>query len=54
MAQLITQKIGITASKLLRDSDTVYELLAPEIIESIEAVITELVGDGVLVEVVVE
>lgn len=52
MAKLNTQSIVITVSKVVRDSDTVTELLDTEMLSAVEAVVAELVGESVLVEVV--
>lgn len=52
MAKLNTQSIVITVSKLVRDSDTVAELLDDETLAAIESVVMELAGESVLVEVV--
>lgn len=53
MAKLNTQSIVITVSQLVRDNDTtITELLDSETLAAIEAVVAELVGESVLVEVV--
>jgi hypothetical protein len=54
MAQLNTQTLTIKVSKLIRDQDTPVELLDAEVISQLEAVITELAGAGILVEIDVE
>lgn len=52
MAKLISQQITFTVSKLGRDSDThEITLLDQEVIDQLEAIIAQLVGDGVLIEI---
>lgn len=51
MAKLNTQSITITVSKVVRDNDSITELLDTEMLSAIEAVVAELVGESVLVEV---
>lgn len=51
MAKHITQTLTITVSKLVRDTEPTKDLIEAELIEQLEAVITELVDDKVLVEV---
>jgi hypothetical protein len=52
MAKLLTQQLTITVSKLVRECEPVAgDLIEPELVDSIEAVITELVGKDVMVEV---
>ena len=52
MAKLITDKITITLSKMVPSHSTDEPtLLSEEIVASIEAVIAELVGNSVMVEI---
>ena len=51
MARLNTIELTIKVSKLQRDNDDDVELLPPEIIQQLEAIIAELAGDEVLVEI---
>jgi hypothetical protein len=57
MAQLNTKTLTITVSQLLRDSDTVHELLDQDTIQQLEAVVTELANAGgtpVIVEIALQ
>jgi hypothetical protein len=54
MARLNTKEITIKISKLHRDSEEDTELMNTDIIVQLEAIITELVGDGVIVEIEVD
>jgi len=51
MAKINTNTITITASKLLKDSDTTQPLIDNELAGQLEAIIQELLGQGVLVEI---
>lgn len=54
MAKLVTETITITLSKLVKNSDAESGdagILDGEMLAGIEAVVTELVGDGVMVEI---
>jgi hypothetical protein len=52
MAKMNSQSLVITVSQLLRDSDEAAPILSQEIIAQLEAVISELAGSGVIVEIV--
>lgn len=54
MAHLITQTIVIQVNKMVRDTDKTTEILSSEIITQLEAVVEELSGEGVLVEITVD
>jgi len=51
MAKINTNTITITASKLLKDTDTTQPLIDAELAGQIEAIVQELLGAGVLVEI---
>ena len=51
MAKLNSQTLVITVSELVRDNVPTRDILDPELIAQLEAVISELAGSGVLVEV---
>jgi len=51
MARLNTTEVTIKISKLQRDSEDDIELLNSDIIMQLEAIITELVGNDVVVEI---
>lgn len=53
MAQLLTETINITLSKLVKNHTEALgaNLLPTDFRDNLEAVITELVGEGVLVEI---
>jgi hypothetical protein len=52
MAQLQTQTITITLSRLVKNGDDADASVLPtEVLESLEAVVGELAGDGVMVEI---
>lgn len=52
MAKLVTETITITLSKMIRtDNPNNTTILDDETLASLESVITELAGDGVLVEI---
>ena len=52
MAQIQTETIVITFSKLVKDNAGEVSITADEVLTSLEAVAQELVGDSVIVEVV--
>lgn len=51
MAKLLTETITITLSKMIRNDDNEANVLDDETMASLVSVITELAGDGVMVEV---
>lgn len=51
MAKINQQTLVITVSELIRDDQDASPLLSDEVIAQLEAVISELAGAGVLVEV---
>jgi hypothetical protein len=51
MARLNSREILIKVSKLQRDDEENEQLLTSESIKQLEAIITELAGTGVLVEI---
>lgn len=51
MAKMQEEIVTIKLSKLLRDSDDEQPILADEVKEQLEAVMAELAGAGVLVEI---
>jgi hypothetical protein len=51
MAKINQQNLVITLSNLIKDSDTESTILSPDAVESLEAVIAELAGAGVIVEI---
>lgn len=51
MAKINEQTLIITVSQLVRDADPVAALLDEEIIAQLEAVVSELAGNGTLVEI---
>ena len=51
MARLVEEAIVIKMSKLVRDSDKdVHQIINETVLENLEAVLKELAGDDVLVE----
>jgi len=54
MARIIEDVIVIKFSKLTKDSDKNVKIVTNETLQAIEQVTQELVGDGVIVEVVAE
>jgi hypothetical protein len=54
MAKIVEELVIIKVSKLVRDSDAGEKLLDSKAINSIEQVVQELVGDGIVVELVEE
>ena len=51
MAKLITDTFTITLSKMVRNDDDTKTVLDNDTIISLVSVITELAGDGVIVEI---
>lgn len=51
MAKLITETITITLSKMVKNDVKTDGILDAETIASLESVITELAGEGVMVEI---
>ena len=51
MAKINEQTLVITVSQLVKDSADTQPLLSAEIIAQLEAVVAELAGAGVLVEI---
>jgi hypothetical protein len=51
MAKINEQTIVITVSQLVKDSTDIQPLLSADIIAQLEAVVAELAGAGVLVEI---
>ena len=54
MAKLNESMIVVKVSELLKDNAESHQILDAETINSIEAVVQELVGPGKLVEIIVE
>ena len=54
MAKLHEEIIVVKVSKLLKDTEQPAAIMAPETMASLEAVIQELAGSGVLVEIAAE
>jgi hypothetical protein len=54
MAKIVEELVIIKVSKLVKDSDADEKLLDSKTINSIEQVVQELVGDGIVVELVEE
>ncbi len=50
MAQISEEHVVIKVSQLVRDGDTAQTKLSADIVESLEQVVSELVGDGCVVE----
>ncbi len=51
MARLNSKKIVVKVSKLQKDNEEDDQLLSSEAIEQLEAIIAELAGAGVIVEI---
>ena len=51
MAQVQSETIVITVSKLIKDSASKESLIAGDVVTALESVVEELVGAGVVVEV---
>jgi hypothetical protein len=54
MAKLHEELIVVKVSKLLKDNESVSPIMGAETVASLEAVIQELAGQGVLVEIATE
>lgn len=54
MAKIHEEIIIIKVSKLVKDSDAVQAIAGQEIVAGLEAVVQEMVGDAVVVEVIKE
>jgi hypothetical protein len=52
MAKVVEDVVVVKFSKLVKDDETSVSIVSPEIQTAIEQVAQELVGDGVIVEVV--
>lgn len=51
MAKLQTESITITLSKIIKNNEKEQVIISAELIESLEAVIAELAGTNVTVEI---
>jgi hypothetical protein len=51
MAKIATKHVVIKASKLVRDSAEEAVVLSDEVLASIEAVIQELAGEDIIIEI---
>jgi uncharacterized protein YccT (UPF0319 family) len=54
MAKLNEDMVVIKVSELLKDTDEQRKIMNPEIVNTIEAAVQELVGPGKLVEIIQE
>ena len=54
MAKLNEDMVVIKVSELLKDTDKQRKIMNPEIVNTIEAAVQELVGPGKLVEIIQE
>ena len=54
MAKLHEEIIVVKVSKLLKDAEQPAPIMSAETVQSLEAVIQELAGTGVLVEIATE
>jgi len=54
MAKLNEDMVVIKVSELLKDSDEQRKIMNPEIVNTIEQAVQELVGPGKLVEIIQE
>ena len=54
MARLNETKITLKVSKLQRDNEEDTNLISTETVQQLEAIVAELVGQGVLVEITTE
>tara|TARA_B100000941_G_scaffold282813_1_gene251685 strand:- start:432 stop:602 length:171 start_codon:yes stop_codon:yes gene_type:complete len=54
MAKLNEDMVVIKVSELLKDDDEQRKIMNPEIVNTIEAAVQELVGPGKLVEIIQE
>lgn len=51
MAKIIEDVIVVKFSKIVKDSEQKPDIVSDDIVSTIEQVVQELVGDGVVVEV---
>ena len=51
MAKMQEQYVVISLSKLLKNSDTETDIISDDVKASIEAVVQEIVGEGIVVEI---
>jgi hypothetical protein len=51
MAKINEQTLVITVSQLVKDDTPAAELLSPDVVAQLEAVVAELAGAGTLVEI---
>jgi hypothetical protein len=51
MAKINEQKITITLSKLVRDSEENYPIMHDEMLATLVAVIQEMIGNDTLIEI---
>ena len=51
MAKLHEEVLVIKVSKLLKDSESIAEIISDEVLHSLEEVVSELAGAGTLVEI---
>ena len=51
MAKVVENALTIKFSKLVRDDDDTETVLTADILENLDAVLKELAGEGVLVEI---
>ena len=54
MAKIIEQNVVVRFSKIAKDSNNSPNVVDPEVLQSLEQVIQEIVGDNVVVELNVE
>jgi hypothetical protein len=54
MAKIQEEIIAIKVSKLVKDSEEAGKLVGDETVQALEQVAQELVGEGVIVEVIAE
>ena len=52
MAKIHEETVVITLSKLVKDNDTGTEIVSNDIVASLQEAIEELLGTGIVVEVV--
>lgn len=51
MAKINEQTLVITLSQLVKDDSPTVEILGPEVVAQLEAVVAELSGAGIIVEI---
>jgi hypothetical protein len=54
MAKIIEQHAIVKFSKISKDSDSSTTVVDPEVLQSLEQVIQEIVGDSIVVELSIE